>query len=162
MLAAKIIGVLDDLKLTVDAAQELTGVAAADFSRIRKANLARFTIDRLMSILSSLGQDIDIAIDVHPRPSHTPPAPQPSPYRAPKDADANPQRLSELASRMRENGPPGSGGGAAKRSLLPTPIGSSSEARRKQDVDAHDKRGHEADTMIRRKRNMVQTRPCFS
>jgi predicted XRE-type DNA-binding protein len=79
LLAAKIIGVLDDLKLTVGAAQELTGVAAADFSRIRKANLARFTIDRLMRILSSLGQEIDISIDVHPRPSHTPPAPQPSP-----------------------------------------------------------------------------------
>ena len=79
LLAAKIIGVLDDLKLTVGAAQELTGVAAADFSRIRKANLGRFTIDRLMRILSSLGQEIDISIDVHPRPSHAPPAPQPLP-----------------------------------------------------------------------------------
>ncbi|MCB8878398.1 XRE family transcriptional regulator [Acidisoma silvae] len=67
LLAAKIIGVLDDRKLTVRAAHEVTGVAAADFSRIRKANLGRFTIDRLMTILSSLGQEVDILVHVHPR-----------------------------------------------------------------------------------------------
>lgn len=55
LLATKIIGVLDERKLTVRAAHEATGVAAADFSRIRNANLGRFTIDRLMTILSSLG-----------------------------------------------------------------------------------------------------------
>ena len=38
---------LDERKLTVRAAQEATGVAAADFSRIRKANLGRFTIDAI-------------------------------------------------------------------------------------------------------------------
>ncbi len=67
LLAAKILGVLDDRKLTVRAAQKITGVAAADFSRIRKANLGRFTIDRLMSILSSLGQEVEVSVDVHPR-----------------------------------------------------------------------------------------------
>jgi predicted XRE-type DNA-binding protein len=67
LLAAKIIGVLDDRKLTVRAAHEVTGVAAADFSRIRKANLGRFTIDRLMTILSSLGQEVEVSVNVHPR-----------------------------------------------------------------------------------------------
>ena len=67
LLAAKIIGVLDDRKLTVRAAHEVTGVAAADFSRIRKANLGRFTIDRLMTILSGLGQEVEVSVDVHPR-----------------------------------------------------------------------------------------------
>ena len=67
LLAARIIGVLDDRKLTVRAAQELTGIAAADFSRIRKANLGRFTIDRLMTILAGLDQDVDVTVDVHPR-----------------------------------------------------------------------------------------------
>jgi predicted XRE-type DNA-binding protein len=67
LLAAKIIGVLDDRKLTVRAAHEATGVAAADFSRIRNANLGRFTIDRLMTILSSLGQDVEVSVDVRPR-----------------------------------------------------------------------------------------------
>jgi predicted XRE-type DNA-binding protein len=67
LLAAKIIGVLDDLKLTVPPAHEVTGIAAADFSRIRKANLGRFTIDRLMTILANLGQEVEVTVDVHPR-----------------------------------------------------------------------------------------------
>ena len=67
LLAANIIGVLDERKLTVREAQEVTGVAAADFSRIRKANLGRFTIDRLMTILAKLGQEIEIKFDVHRR-----------------------------------------------------------------------------------------------
>jgi predicted XRE-type DNA-binding protein len=67
LLAAKIIGVLDDRKLTVRAAHEVTGIAAADFSRIRKANLGRFTIDRLMTILSGLGQEVEVSVNVHPR-----------------------------------------------------------------------------------------------
>ena len=72
LLAANIIGVLDDRKLTVREAHEVTGVAAADFSRIRKANLGRFTIDRLMMILAKLGQEIEIKLDVHPRRGATP------------------------------------------------------------------------------------------
>jgi predicted XRE-type DNA-binding protein len=67
LLAARIIGVLDDRKLTVRAAHELTGVAAADLSRIRNANLGRFTIDRLMSILARLGQRVEVTVKVHPR-----------------------------------------------------------------------------------------------
>jgi len=66
ILAAQIIKVLDRRKLTVRQAGEATGVAAADFSRIRNANLARFTIDRLMSILDRLDQKIEIAVTVHP------------------------------------------------------------------------------------------------
>ena len=74
LLAARIIGVLDERKLTVRAAGELTGVAAADFSRIRKANLGRFTIDRLMTILSGLGQEIEVTVRVRSRSAATPPA----------------------------------------------------------------------------------------
>ena len=67
LLAARIIGVLDDRKRTVRAAQEITGVAAADFSRIRSAKLGRFTIDRLMTILAGLGQRVDVSVRVRPR-----------------------------------------------------------------------------------------------
>jgi predicted XRE-type DNA-binding protein len=67
LLAARIIGVLDDRKLTVRAAHDATGIAAADFSRIRTAKLGRFTIDRLMTILSSLGQEVEVTVNVHPR-----------------------------------------------------------------------------------------------
>lgn len=69
LLAAQIIGVLDDRKLTVRAAQELTGVAAGDFSRIRQVKLGRFTIDRLMTILAGLGQEVEVTVRVHPRVS---------------------------------------------------------------------------------------------
>ena len=64
LLAARIIGVLDEKQLTVRAAGELTGVAAADFSRIRKAKLDRFTIDRLMTILAGLGQEVEVTVKV--------------------------------------------------------------------------------------------------
>ena len=72
LLAAQIIGVLDERKLTVRAAHEITGVAAADFSRIRNANLGRFTIDRLMMILSGLGQEVEVSVNVHPRRTTAP------------------------------------------------------------------------------------------
>ena len=67
LLAARIIAVLDERQLTVRAAHEATGIAAADFSRIRKAKLDRFTIDRLMTVLSSLGQEVEVTVKVHPR-----------------------------------------------------------------------------------------------
>ena len=67
LLAAQIIGVLDDRKLTVRAAEAETGIAASDFSRIRRANLGRFTIDRLMTILARLGQQVEIKLCVRPR-----------------------------------------------------------------------------------------------
>lgn len=71
LLAAKIIGVLDDRKLTVRSAQDITGVTAADFSRIRNARLGRFTIDRLLTILDRLGQDVAISVDVRPNRAAT-------------------------------------------------------------------------------------------
>ena len=71
ILAAEIIGVLDDRKLTVRAAHELTGIAAADFSRIRRAKLDRFTIDRLMTTLGKLGQEVAVTVSVHPRAAST-------------------------------------------------------------------------------------------
>src|SRR3989442_1596166 len=50
ILAAEIIKALDREGLSVRSAQGRTGIAAADFSRIRNADLGRFTVDRLMSI----------------------------------------------------------------------------------------------------------------
>ena len=67
ILAAKIVGVLDDRKLTIRGAQDLTGIAAADFSRIRQAKLDRFTVDRLMDILDRLGQEVEVEVRIHPR-----------------------------------------------------------------------------------------------
>jgi len=66
ILAAAIIKVLDRDKLTVRAAHAQTRVAAADFSRIRNADLARFTIDRLIAILNRLGWRVDVKVRVQP------------------------------------------------------------------------------------------------
>lgn len=67
VLAAQIIKVLDKRKLTVRAAGELTGMAAADFSRVRQAKLDRFTIDRLMAILAKLDQKVRVEVTVKPK-----------------------------------------------------------------------------------------------
>lgn len=54
ILAGDIISALDESGLTVRKAGEATGFAAADYSRVRNANLARFTIDRLIRMLGAL------------------------------------------------------------------------------------------------------------
>ena len=64
ILAAEIIKALDRDHLTVRAAHDSTGIAAADFSRIRNADLGRFTVDRLMSVLNRLGSRIEVKIRV--------------------------------------------------------------------------------------------------
>ncbi len=55
---------LDREALSVRSAQKQTGVAAADFSRIRTAHLERFTVDRLMLILNRLGSRIEVKVKV--------------------------------------------------------------------------------------------------
>jgi predicted XRE-type DNA-binding protein len=67
ILAAKIISVLDRQKLSTREAQKLTGVAASEFSRIRNVKLDRFTIDRMITILGKLGQDVRVTVRVQPR-----------------------------------------------------------------------------------------------
>ncbi len=65
ILAAEIIKALDRDHLTVRAAHDRTGIAAADFSRIRNAELGRFTVDRLMSIINRLGSRVEVKVRVH-------------------------------------------------------------------------------------------------
>jgi predicted XRE-type DNA-binding protein len=64
ILAAEIIKALDREQLTVRQASVRTGNAAADFSRIRHADLGRFTVDRLMAILNRLGTRIEVKVRV--------------------------------------------------------------------------------------------------
>jgi predicted XRE-type DNA-binding protein len=68
ILAARIIKLLDERELTVRKAAEITGIAAADFSRIRRVKLDRFTVDRLMTILNRLGQEVEVDVNFRPRP----------------------------------------------------------------------------------------------
>jgi predicted XRE-type DNA-binding protein len=62
ILAAEIIKMLDRQSLSVRAAHARTGIAAADFSRIRNADLGRFTLDRLISILNRLGSRVEVKV----------------------------------------------------------------------------------------------------
>ena len=64
ILAAEIIKALDRDRLTVRAAHARTGIAAADFSRIRNANLDRFTVDRLIAIINRLGSRVEVKVRV--------------------------------------------------------------------------------------------------
>jgi predicted XRE-type DNA-binding protein len=67
LVAAHIIGILDEGGLTTRKAEARTGVSHADFTRIRNVQLDRFTIDRLMTVLNKLGQQVEIQVTVHPR-----------------------------------------------------------------------------------------------
>ena len=64
ILATEVIKALDRERLTVRQANARTGIAAADFSRIRNADLGRFTVDRLMAILNRLGSRIEVKVRV--------------------------------------------------------------------------------------------------
>lgn len=67
ILAARIIAVLDERKLTVRKAASVTGFAAADFWRVRGADLGRFTLDRLIRMLSSLDDTLEVTVHIAPR-----------------------------------------------------------------------------------------------
>lgn len=62
ILAAQIIKILDDEQLSTRQAEARTGVAHSEFVRIRRVNLARFTIDRLMTILGRLGREVEVSV----------------------------------------------------------------------------------------------------
>lgn len=64
LLAAEIVKLLDREGLSVRVAHAHTGIAAADFSRIRNADLERFTVDRLMSVINRLGSRVDVKVKV--------------------------------------------------------------------------------------------------
>jgi predicted XRE-type DNA-binding protein len=67
ILTGEIVKALDAGKPTVRAAEAMTGVAAADFSRLWQAKLKGFTIDRLMAILERLDCDVQVQVLVLPR-----------------------------------------------------------------------------------------------
>ena len=65
-LAAEIIKAMDVQEMTARQAEDRTGIAASDFSRIRHVKLDRFTIDRLIAILERLDTTIDVQVTVRP------------------------------------------------------------------------------------------------
>lgn len=69
ILAARIIAVLDDRGLSARMAAVMTRFAAADFSRIRNADLWRFTLDRLMKMLAALDGSLRVTLPATHSPS---------------------------------------------------------------------------------------------
>ncbi|MDT0576487.1 helix-turn-helix transcriptional regulator [Croceicoccus sp. F390] len=70
ILAAEVVKTLEEEKLSVRDAEGRTGIAAADFSRIRQVKLDRFTVDRLMRILDRLDRDVRVKVSVAVRTEH--------------------------------------------------------------------------------------------
>lgn len=66
-IAGRIIQVLDDKGLTVSAAHKETGFDIGDLSRIRNADLSRFTLDRLIKIYAALDADTEVELKFSPR-----------------------------------------------------------------------------------------------
>jgi predicted XRE-type DNA-binding protein len=60
--------------MTVRKAEGVSGIAAADFSRISMAKLDRFTIDRLMTILGRLDQKAEVDVTVRAKNARASPA----------------------------------------------------------------------------------------
>jgi predicted XRE-type DNA-binding protein len=61
-LAADLIRIMRQRKLTAVAVSKLTGATEADISRIRSAELGRFSIDRLVRILNRLDQHVSVTV----------------------------------------------------------------------------------------------------
>ena len=67
IIAAKIINILDDRKLSTRDAEKQTGVSHSEFSRIRNTQLRRFTLDRMITILGKLDEDVEVNVTFRPR-----------------------------------------------------------------------------------------------
>jgi predicted XRE-type DNA-binding protein len=74
ILAGQVLKVLDERGLSTRKAQDLTGIDHGDFSRVRRAKLDRFTVERLMAMLEGLGQEVEVSVNVHPRRDTAAPA----------------------------------------------------------------------------------------
>lgn len=68
LVAAQIIKILRVRKLTNRSAEQITGVNQSEFSRIKKPDLERFTLDRLMTIAAKLEPRLDIHLQIRSRP----------------------------------------------------------------------------------------------
>ena len=74
LVAAEIIRNLDARNLSTREAERQTGVAHSEFSRIRNAQLRRFTLDRMIAILGKLDGDIECKSPLRPAKSLARPA----------------------------------------------------------------------------------------
>jgi predicted XRE-type DNA-binding protein len=64
ILASEIIRTMDKRGLSTREAERLTGVSHSEFSRIRNARLVRFTLDRMITILGKLDEDVEVSFTI--------------------------------------------------------------------------------------------------
>ncbi len=74
LLASEIVKVLKERDLSSRQAEELTGIDHSEFVRLRKPDLKRFTIDRMITILNKLDKKVDVSFTIttrnHEQTSH--------------------------------------------------------------------------------------------
>ena len=68
VMAAEILKTLDARQWSTRKAEQETGVNHAEFARIRRANISRYSLERLVTILGTLGQEVELSVQVRPRP----------------------------------------------------------------------------------------------
>ena len=66
-LASHIRQIINQRRLTQRAAASLMGIDQPKVSALLNGRLANFSSDRLMRLLTTLGQDVDITVKVKPR-----------------------------------------------------------------------------------------------
>jgi predicted XRE-type DNA-binding protein len=64
LIGAKIIDMLDRERITARAAAKRAGCDAADIQRVRNADLARFSLDRLIRFALRLGCKIEVKVSL--------------------------------------------------------------------------------------------------
>ena len=67
LVAAQIIRTLDARGLSTREAERLTGISHSEFSRIRNAQLRRFTLGRMIDILSKVDETVEVTVSFQPR-----------------------------------------------------------------------------------------------
>jgi len=67
LVAARIIGILDERQLSTRDAEKVTGISHSELSRIRNTQLRRFTLDRMITILGKLDEDVEVNVSFRPR-----------------------------------------------------------------------------------------------
>lgn len=96
LVAAQIVRSLDARGLTTRDAEAATGVAHSEFSRIRNAQLRRFTLDRLVTILDKPDGNLEVRLVVRPRRPEA---------RASRPGGARPGRVTASAAARRRRSP---------------------------------------------------------
>jgi predicted XRE-type DNA-binding protein len=86
--AAKIIRIIDQRKLSTRDAEKLTGVSYSEFSRIRNAQLGRFTLDRMIAILGKLDADLEVSVTFRARKRRVSVVPRSVQSKAPRSIRA--------------------------------------------------------------------------